>query len=659
MGRLVAAGYIVLVFGISLACGEAPNPADINGDGVVDLRDQAILCENWLWGAAEVSEMVPIPGGTFAMGDAFNEGHSGERPVHTVTVQSFEMGRREVTNGQYRDYLDSALAQGLITVVNGVVYQADVGTDYPYFDTSTSDMWSQIDYTEGVFSIRSKAGRSMVNDPVLRVSWYGAAAYCNWRSVQEGRGVCYNLSTWECDFTKDGYRLPTEAQWECAARGGLSGRRFAWGDTITHDQANYFSAAGLAYDVSPTAGYHPTWNNGVHPCTAPAGSFPANGYGLHDMVGNVWEWCNDWYSSSYYNSAPANNPTGPATGTSRVLRGGDWSSGAYYCRVARRYGYAPDSRSSIGIRMVRVSSLASMVLIPGGTFQMGDSLGENFPSELPVHMVTVDRFYVGRYEVTNQQYCDYLNSALAQGLITLNGGAVCQPGSGTLYCDTSTSCPYSQIAYGGGVFSVCTKGGRGMENDPVVMVTWYGATAYCNWRSLRDGYEECYDLSTWACDFSKRGYRLPTEAEWEYAARGSTSGKRFPWGDTISHAQANYHSTANFAYDVSPTRGYHPVWNDGIEPYTAPVDSLAGNGYGLYNMAGNVWEWCNDWYSDAYYATSPIDNPRGPASGSYRSRRGGGWHDTYDPSLCRVSYRDGIPPETHFRSCGFRIALKF
>jgi formylglycine-generating enzyme required for sulfatase activity len=189
---------------------------------------------------------------------------------------------------------------------------------------------------------------------MVQVSWYGAVAYCNWRSQQEGREQCYILSTWNCDFSKKGYRLATEAEWEYAARAGLSGRRFPWGDAISHSLANYYSSSLYSYDTSPTREYHPTWNDGVEPFTSPVGSFQANGSGLYDMAGNVWEWCNDCYLSSYYSSSPANNPTGPTSGLSRVLRGGCWVSRARSSSVAARADDWADApgRGSIGFRVV-------------------------------------------------------------------------------------------------------------------------------------------------------------------------------------------------------------------------------------------------------------------------------------------------------------------
>ncbi|HEV58481.1 MAG TPA: formylglycine-generating enzyme family protein, partial [Phycisphaerales bacterium] len=224
------------------------------------------------------------------------------------------------------------------------------------------------------FSVRTKCGRSMVNDPMVSVSWYGAVAYCNWRSGQLGKQPCYDSSTLQPIYPlRNGVRLPTEAEWEYAARGGLNGRRFPWGNDIYHAQANYWSSSSYSYDKGPTRDYHPLWNDGVWPCTSPVGFFDGslkyksaynwpgsatsyqttnggNGYGLYDMAGNVWEWCNDWYSS--YSSASQTNPTGPSSGSCRVLRGGNWYHIANYCRVAHRDSHWPDNRySHLGFRV--------------------------------------------------------------------------------------------------------------------------------------------------------------------------------------------------------------------------------------------------------------------------------------------------------------------
>jgi len=361
---------------------------NVNCDDLIDVADRSITNAIWrgILGQNSVSspcpfrqvapDMVYIPGGEFEMGDHFApEGYSDELPVHAVLVDAVYMGRYEITNQQYCDYLNSAYPVQL-NVVDGIVYaSSDSSYSYPYCDTHSYDTGSQINFSDPNFSVSTKDGRDMSDDPMVMVSWYGAVAYCNWRSGEEGKESCYNLSTWDCDFTKKGYRLATEAEWEYAARGGLSGKRFPWGDTISHSQANYNAAPG-GYDVSPTSGYHPLWN-GDDPDTSPVGFFDgtlkykvdynwpgsatsyqttsgANGYGLYDMAGNVFEWCNDWYDSDYYDTSPYDNPTGPASGSYRVVRGGCWDYDARYCRVAayRIYG-TPDSRgSALGFRIV-------------------------------------------------------------------------------------------------------------------------------------------------------------------------------------------------------------------------------------------------------------------------------------------------------------------
>ena len=161
--------------------------------------------------------------------------------------------------------------------------------------------------------------------------------------------------------------------------------------------------------------------------------------------------------------------------------------------------------------------------------------------------------------------------------------------------------------------------------------------------------------STPDCNWSANGYRLPTEAELEYAARGGAAGHRFPWSntDTIQHSRANYDSRSSYSYDTSPTRGYHPDYDTGDYPYTSPVGSFAANGYGLYDMAGNVWEWCWDWHSEDYYSSSPGSDPRGPSSGSARMERGGGWY--YSASYCRVALRDYYSPGIEYYTLGFRL----
>jgi sulfatase modifying factor 1 len=327
--------------------------ADLTGDCVVNLEDLALLSNQWLTGDGVPEDMIFISGGTFQMGDSFGEAWSDELPVHTVTQDSFYICRFEITNGQYCEFLNGALAQSSIALIDGIVYQAGSGENNPYCNTSVYDSGNLITFNNGIFSVRPKrkGGRDMSKDPMQQVTWVGAAAYCNWRSQMEGRECCYNLVSWTCDFNKNGYRLPTEAEWEYAARGGLSENRFPWGNTISHTQANYRSDSKYSYDISPTRGYHPIWNDEIEPYTSPVGSFPPDEFGLCDMVGNVWEWCNDWYEK--YTIDPQTNPTGPISGSYRALRGGCWSTYAIHGRISYRINSSPTYRDFfVGFRVV-------------------------------------------------------------------------------------------------------------------------------------------------------------------------------------------------------------------------------------------------------------------------------------------------------------------
>jgi len=334
------------------------------------------------------------------------------------------------------------------------------------------------------------------------------------------------------------------------------------------------------------------------------------------------------------------------------------------------------------------------VRIPGGSYVMGDHVGFVDPAhpsdEIPLHTVTVSPFYMSTTLVTNREYADYLNAALKGGLIEVRSGSIYAAGGTNVFFYTTAAVPLSTISWANNTFVVRSD----RELHPVTGIRWFGAAAYANWLSTRDGYTPCYDLATGSCDLVKDGYRLPMEAEWEYAARGGQTNPyyQFPWGnDTNADGRL-----ANWEGSGDP-------WENGAFPHTTPVGFFNGslrnksdynwpaavtayqtrdgsNAFGLYDMAGNVWEWVNDWYSNNYYqycVTNHITtDPPGPATGdvfadhggiAYRGLRGGTWWNGGGQQFygfSRVSNRNpswslgGSPdsnPDSAWLQVGFRL----
>ena len=229
---------------------------------------------------------------------------------------------------------------------------------------------------------------------------------------------------------------------------------------------------------------------------------------------------------------------------------------------------------------------SQMALIPGGSFQMGDRLDRRW-NALPVHKVELDSFYMDVHEITVGQFKWFLKQSGYQPEAVKQGWDINR------------------------FWNVVEKYSPA-DQHPVVYVSWYDAAAYAKWA----------------------GKRLPTEAEWEYAARGGLKDRRYPWGNGEPTGKG-----CNFADKNADAvlRGMDPDFDwanldvDDGYAFTAPVGSFAPNGYGLYDMAGNVWEWCQDWYGEDYYNNSPTKNPPGPSIGEYRVLRGGSWgNDTND-----------------------------
>lgn len=236
------------------------------------------------------------------------------------------------------------------------------------------------------------------------------------------------------------------------------------------------------------------------------------------------------------------------------------------------------------------------VTVAGGTFIMGSPNGIGNPDEKPEHSVTLSGFSISKYEITNAQYATFMNDI---------GAAINGSFNGIEYLDMDDE--NVQISYTSGSFIADV----GTENHPVIEVNWNGAKAYA----------EHY------------GGRLPTEAEWEFAAKGGNSSSGYTYSGSNTIDDVAWYTT-----------------NSGSA--TQAIGTKSANELGLHDMSGNVWEWTNDWYDDAYYSSSPTNDPQGPSSGTFRVRRGGGWSGI--ASNCRVANRSSYIPTDTGNFSGFR-----
>ena len=450
-------------------------------------------------------DMVEVEGGTFTMGaTAEQTGVFGdEKPTHQVTLPSYYIGKTEVTQE---------------------LWQAVMGSNPSNF-----------------------TGKNL---PVEKVSWDDCKTFIAKLNALTGKN----------------FRLPTEAEWEFAARGGNKSRGYKYCGSNT---------------LSDVAWYVDNSDNKTHPVAAKT----PNELGIYDMSGNVLEWCNDWYSSSYYTSESQTNPTGPDSGSSRVRRGGSWNYSENTCRVSRRGNTTPSFRYNyLGLRLClsadesfTVNGVSfAMVPVAGGTFTMGatSEQGTNIDSnEKPTHQVTLSSYMIGKTEVTQALWLAVMGS---------------------------------KPSYFRG------------DNLPVEQVSW----------------DDCQKFITKLNALTGKNFRLPTEAEWEYAARGGNM------------SQGYKYSGSNEIGDVA--------WYDNNSGNkTHSVATKAPNELGIYDMSGNLWEWCSDWYGS--YSSTAQTNPTGPDSGSNRIIRGGSWgHDLLD---CRVAIRGAIGQTS--RSIGFGLRLAF
>ena len=408
-----------------------------------------------------------------------------------------------------------------------------------------------------------------------------------------------------------GYRLPTEAEWEYACRAG----------TTTEYSFGWFNRAEANFQT------------GVAGSIKSVGSYKANGFGLYDMHGNVWEWCEDWYAN--YPAGAVTDPKGPATGERRVLRGGSFFSIGWYTRSSVRNVVTPTFADySFGFRLASTADVKAavapaipnpkpaeimpatgdllvapfkeakakevqksvvkslqkeikenadlgkgikldLVLIPAGKFMMGSPVSETGRDNNETqHEVTLTKpYYMGKYEVTQEQW---------EGVMGENRSQV--------------------------------KGTK----LPVTDVSW----------------EDCQEFIQKLNAKTNGGYRLPTEAEWEYACRAGTT-TAYSFGDKITPKDANYN-------DSKIAKIGKPV----------AVENYKPNAFGLYDMHGNVWEWCEDWYAN--YPAGAGTDPKGPATGIGRVLRSGSFN--FFESTARSSFRYDFTPTDRYFNAGFRLA---
>jgi formylglycine-generating enzyme required for sulfatase activity len=557
-------------------------------------------------GTGEGPAMIWLPGGTFRMGSPVGVGHDSERPAHDVTLSHFAVGKYPLTVGEFRRFVEAT----------GYKTEAEQG--------GGAWVWNRGEYgNKEDASWRNPYMAQDEDHPVVCIGWNDAQAYCDWLS----------------EVTGQTYGLLTEAQWEFACRAG-SDTAYCFGD----DEKGLEACAWFG-DRSESASTHSV------------GTKKPNAWDLCDMHGNVWEWCADWYSDSYYEQLASGaaataggtvadvsgsasgarlDPSGPESGSDRVVRGGAGGGDAGNCRSAYRRDRHPGGRdNSLGFRLSRTGPLDSypftlgrpedepapppeqpipwlrdaladgsegpdMVWLPGGTFLMGQD-DSPYGDEKPAHPVQVSTFSVGQFPLTFAEY--------------------------DRYCEAEGKQKPNDEGWGRG-------------ERPVINVGWDDARTYCQWLSRQTGEQ----------------YRLLTEAEWEYACRaGSTT--RYCFGD--DEAQL----------------GDYAWYGKNAEGETHPVGDKSANAWHIYDMHGNVLEWVNDWYAGNYYeqltsgaaatasgtgadasgaASGASKDPTGPESGSSRVVRGGAWGR--GAGDCRSACRRGRPPGSRSDLLGFRLS---
>jgi len=535
-----------------------------------------IPLEPWVaeLGSGVIMELMPVAAGRFDMGANDSDAADREKPVHRVILtRPFWIGKCEVTQKQYEQVMENNPSR-----------------------------------FEGA------------DNPVENVSWNDAIEFCKKLTDKEHASGRLPASY--------KYTLPTEAQWEFAARGGNNSKGYKYSGSDDLDRVGWYyeNSGDKRLDDSSWSTDKLSSNN----CeTHAVGQKSPNELGLYDMSGNVWEWCSDWYDLDYYDSGAMTNPTGASSGSFRGGRGGSWYSYARYCRSADRVGLTPasldgnlgfrlclqtkndiDTESNIIKTAVSNGSVAinskldkmlqdskqwiahlgnevTMELLPvgAGSFDMGSNDSDADSDEKPVHRVTLTKpFWIGKYEVTQKQYEQIMGS---------------NPSSF-----------------------------KGADN-PVEKVSWNDAMEFCKKLTEKE-----HDSGRLPLDYK---YTLPTEAQWEFAARGGNESRGYKYSGSDDLEKVGWHRD-----------------NSDKKPHS--VGQKSPNELGLYDMSGNVYEWCSDWYDSDYYDGGSMTDPTGTSSGSFRVGRGGCWH--YIARYCCSALRHWHTPTSKYGDLGFRLCLQ-
>ena len=557
--------------------------------------------------------MVSVKGGTFTMGATAEQGddyQEDERPIHEVTLSDFYIGETEVLQSVWREVMHSDPSH--------FHYQ-------PPYESPKKEANS---YEEPQINYEQL--------PVEQISWYDCQKFIAKLNMRTGKN----------------FRLPTEAEWEYAARGGHLGRgyKYAGGDSI--DQL-------ARYGADRFGPYVTSW-------------VASNELGVKAMSGNVWEWCQDWYGA--YSSDAQNDPSGPATGSYRVMRGGSWNSDSSECRVSNRDSRQPEYwNDNLGMRLARDADNSPKFRLSQTVVELGEAEGMTI-NILNGHGAYSFHIVEGENNVNVDLDGSVINvEGVAEGVSTIRVTDVATQSSADLVV---------VVVIGDEVFTVNgvrfvmkhVKGGSFMmgksytDDDyvkpahPVTLSTYrIGQTEVTQqlWEAVMGSnpsrfkgdpyrpveqvsWNDCQEFITKLNELTGRKFRLPTEAEWEYAARDGEALESFDY--------AGSNSINNVAWFYSNSYAVGPEhYNYG----THSVAHKSANALQLYDMSGNVWEWCQDWFGG--YSIDEQTNPTGPATGYYRVSRGGSWCNS--AKFCEVTARNYASPSYKEYYMGLRLAL--